>query len=510
MIEAAAHLRLRDYVEDLASLGWLREVDAPVDKDWEIACIGRWALESTDEDDAYAIRFNRVVGHDIPVVIGLFASRRHIARSLGVPVEGIWPRWAEALTRPLEPEIVSEGLTKQVVLRGDEVDLGRLPIPVWTPGRERSPYISSACVVTVERGSRIPNLGTYRIQLQGSRRLGLSFGSPKQHGAMHRRSFEDHGEPMPVAVVVGAAPAVSYAAAAKLRYGVDELTIAGGLVGRPIPVIRCETSDLLVPADAEIVIEGVVRPGERREEGPFGEALGYMEDVRPASSIEVTCVTQRSQPIFHGLIQQVPPSEGHLLLEMGLVGSLWHYLKNQVRVGGLVDLALVPGGAGASVLCASVRRGDRESAAAIVRLMTEVNWGQKLVIIVDDDIDVRDPRSIFWAVSARADFASDVAVQKDVPLFQRDPASFKRERDPAASAAESPLGSKMIIDATLHSDCMDLALPSKSMMWRAREGWETTGLPPLEGVSRLERLLEHHAEVGIQHRSPRKEEPADG
>src|SRR5262249_48860029 len=186
-----AHLRLRDFVEDLGSLGWLGEVDKPVDKDWEIACLARWAIESTSEDDAYAIRFNHVIGYDIPVVVGLFASRRHIARSLGVETDGILERWARALAHPLPPQIVTDGLTKRVIQRGDHADVTRLPIPVWTPGRERSPYLSSACVVTVARDTGVPNLGTYRIQVHGPCQLGLFFGSAKQHGAMHLRTFED-------------------------------------------------------------------------------------------------------------------------------------------------------------------------------------------------------------------------------------------------------------------------------------------------------------------------------
>jgi UbiD family decarboxylase len=498
MASGSAHLRLRDYVEDLASLGWLREVDKPVHKDWEIACIGRWALESTGEDDAYSIRFNRVVGHDMPVVIGLFASRRHAARSLGVPVAGIWERWVEALSHPIAPRPVAGGSCKQVVFRAADVDLARLPIPVWTPGRDRAPYLSSACIVSVDRGTRVPNLATYRVELQGPRRLGLFFGSDKQHGAMHLKTWERHGEPMPVALVLGAAPAVSYAAAAKVRYGVDEMAIAGGLAGQAIPVTRCETSDLLVPADAEIVIEGFVRPAERADEGPFGEALGYMEGVAPAAVIDVACVSRRADAIFHGLVQQVPPSEGHLLMELGLVGSLWHTLRRQAGTAGVVDLGIVPGAAGVSVICASVRRGDRASVAAVVRVMSLLNWGQKLVVIVDDDIDVHDPTSIFWALSSRVDFSRDVSVQERVPLFQRDPAAFKRALDaPATGAGE---GSKMIVDATIKADCMDVSLPTPPFMRRAREAWAETGLPPLAGVSRLERLLEAHAEAGIEYR----------
>ncbi len=499
MPDRSAHLELRHFVEDLASLGWLREVEKPVDKEWEIACIGRWALEASGEDDAYAIRFRRVVGSEIPVVLGLFGSRRHIARSLGVEPGGIWPRWSEALAAPRDPQRVERGPVKDVILRGADADVTRLPIPVWTPGRDRAAYLSSACVVTVDQGGGAPNLGTYRIEVQGPRRLGLFFGSEKQHGAMHLKTHEERGQAMPIALVLGPAPAVCYAAAAKLRYGVDEMTVAGGLARRAIPVVRCETSDLFVPAHAEIVIEGTVAPGERALEGPFGEALGYMEGVAPAPVIDVQCITHRAAPLFHGLIQQVPPSEGHLLMEMGLGGSLWHYLKDQQKVEGLVDLAIVPGAAGVSIACASVRRGDRGAAQAVLRVMKLLNWGQKLVIVVDDDIDVRDPRSILWALSSRVDFEKDSSVQTRVPLFQRDPAAFERARNaPAEDARNLALGSKLVIDATIKADCMAASLPARALMGRARAAWAETGLPPLAQTSRLERLLDHHGEGGVE------------
>ena len=493
-----AHLRLRDFVEDLAARGWLHEVERPVHKDWEIACIARWALESAGPD-ACAIRFGNVIGHDIPVVLGLFAARRQVARSLGVAVDGIWERWAEALAQPIPPAPTADAAVKQVILRGDEADATRLPVPIWTPGRDRAPYLSSACVVTVDRERRAPNLGTYRVEVKGPRELGLFFGSDKQHGAMHVRSFEMHGEPAPVAFVLGAAPAVSYAAAAKVRYGVDELTIAGGLLGRPVPVVRCESHDLLVPADAEIVIEGFVRPGERVDEGPFGEALGYMEGVAPAPVVDVTCITHQARPIFHGLVQQVPPSEGHLLMELGLVGSLWHTLRRQAHVEGLVDVGIVPGAAGVSVICVSVRSGDRESVAKVMRVLSMLNWGQKVVIVVDDDIDVHDPTAVFWALSSRVDFARDARIQDRVPLFQRDPAAFKRALDGAADAGAG-FGSKWIVDATTKADCMEISLPPRALMERVRDAWSSTGLPPLGRTERLERLLDGHPVPGLEHR----------
>jgi UbiD family decarboxylase len=500
-------LSLRDHLEDLESHGRLRRVERPVDKDWEIACIARWALEATREEDAYAIRFERVIGFDVPVVTGLFGSRELLARSLGIEPGGLWERFSAALAAPLAPRLVPGGPVKEVVRRGPDADVTRFPVPIWTPGRDRSPYLSSACVVTADRRHGVPNLGTYRVQVHGPRSLGLFFGSEKQHGAMHVRSFEEHGEPAPVALVVGAAPAVSYAAAAKVRYGLDEMTLAGGLLGQPIPLVRCESHRLCVPAEAELVIEGFVRPGERADEGPFGEALGYMEGVAPARVVEVSCITHRERPIFHGLVQQLPPSEGHLLLELGLAGSLWHTLRHQARIRGLVDLGILPGAAGASAVCLSVRSGDRESVRRLLRVLGTLHWGQKLVIVVDEDVDVHDPRSVLWALSSRVDFAADLSVQDDIPLFQRDPAALRRAARPGADPGSAARGARLVVDATLRGDCMAVSLPVASHMRRAREAWAGTGLPPLRGVARLERLLEVHREGGIEyHLAASKEE----
>ena len=195
--DLTSYRSLREFVDGLSQLGWLHEVDMAVDKDWEIACIARWAMESTGESDAYAIRFNQVLGHDIPVVVGLYGSQRLVARSLGTPSAGIWDSWRIALREPIEPELVPTGPIKDHIVSGDMVDLTKLPIPIWTPGRDLSPYISSACVVTVDHDGKRPNLGTYRVEVQGPRQLGLFFGSPKQHGAMHLRTWEENGEPMP-------------------------------------------------------------------------------------------------------------------------------------------------------------------------------------------------------------------------------------------------------------------------------------------------------------------------
>ncbi len=502
---AEGFIELRDLVDALAAEGRLRDVAKEVDPAAELACIARWAIGSMTEDDAYAIRFPRIAGHRHPLVLNLFGAWAFTERALGVTRDELWPRWAQALRSPLSPAPVAEGPAHQVVLEGEQADVRRFPCPVWTPGRDRAPYLVTAGVITRPRDGGPANLGTYRVEVQGPRQLGLSFGSERQHGAMHLRSWEEHDEPMPVALVLGAAPAVSFAAGAKVRYGVDELGIAGGLVGRPIPVLTARTVDLAVPAHAEIIIEGLVRPRHRGPEGPFGECLGYMEAAATAAVIDVQCITHREDPVVHGLVQQLPPTEGHRLMALGLLGSLWHYLRDRMRIEGLVDLGIVPGAAGVSMIAVAVRQGDRRSATLVLKAMKQMSWGQKLVVVVDDDIDVRDPIAVNWALSSRADLGRDVEIQPDVPLFQRDPAAHAAAAEAEVKAADGFRGSKMLIDATLRVDGPAVALPAPAAMAEAREAWAQTGLPPLRGAARIQRLLDHHDEGGIEYRLPRIE-----
>ena len=499
-----ALLQLRDLVDALAAEGRLRDVDKEVELSGELAAVARWAIASMTEGDAYAIRFPRIAGHTMPLVLNLFGSWDFVARSLGVTRSEVWSRWADALQSPIEPELVQDGPAQEVVLRDAEADLGRIPHPVWTPGRDRAPYLVTAGVITEPRDGGAPNLGTYRVEIQGQRQLGLSFGSERQHGAMHLASWDEHDEPMPVAIVLGAAPAVSYAAGAKTRYGVDELTIAGGLLGRPVPVVEAITNRLRVPAHAEIIIEGRVRPRHRGPEGPFGEALGYMEAPSTAAVIDVECITHRRDPIVHGLVQQVPTTEGHRLQEVGLLGSVWHYLRDRARVEGLVDMGIVPGSAGVAMIAIAVRQGDRKSGDAVLRAMKMMSWGQKIVVVVDDDIDPHDPIAVNWALSSRVDFAEDVDVQQDAPMFQRDPATFARAEGP--KAADGFRAAKLLVNATIRKSCMAVALPSTTLMARVREQWEKTGLPPLSRASGLQRMLDAHPADGIEYRLPDEEE----
>jgi UbiD family decarboxylase len=489
---------LRTFLAFLQQAGRLQRVSKPVDKDWEIACIARWSLESTPLEDAYAILFENVMHHTVPVAVNLYTSRAMYAAALGILPEALFEHWAKALSRPQPPVVVEKAPVQANVATGSRVNLLALPTPVWTPGRDAGPYLSAANVITKDPETGVQNLATYRIQIHDERRLGLFFGSALQHGAMHYAHYCKRREPMPVAIVVGAPPAVNFAAAAKTAYGVDELDIAGGLMGAPLDVVTGQTVDLRVPSHAECVIEGRVWPGAQEMEGPFGEALGYMNRAALAPVVEVTAICQRHAPVHHGFVQQLPPSDGHLVMEMGALGPLWYYLTRKLRLQGVRDLAIARGSAGLAILIVQLETAHAHRAATIGRMLAKFNFGQKFMYLVDEDIDIRDQETVQWALSSRVDPKRDIEVIDPIATFQYDPSILARAAAEGQDVGTPPYPSSMaIVDATVKCRVPEVSLPDQHQMQHVLANWPATGLPPIVPRQRLKRLLTTHANTAL-------------
>jgi len=488
---------LRSYLMFLESAGRLQRVHAPVDKQWEIACVARWAMESTPDEQRYAILFEQVKDHTVPVAVNLYASRALCAGALGVAPEAVLQHWAAALTTPHQPIRVETAPVQEVLETDSAASLLSLPVPVWTPGRDAGPYLSAGNVITKDPGTGVQNLGNYRLQIHDARRAGLFFGSRLQHGAIHCAKYHERGEPMPVAIVVGAPPAVNFAAAAKTAYGVDELTIAGGLMGAGLRVVRAKTVDLWVPADAECVIEGWVAPGAEQLEGPFGEALGYMDRAAPAAVVQVSAITQRRAPVHHGYVQQLPPSDGHLVMELGILGPLWYYVTCQLRLSGLRDLAILRGSAGVSALVAQVERSAAARAGEIGHVLAKIGFGQKFIYLVDEDLDIHDAETLNWGLSTRVDPERDVTIVPQAQTFQVDPAVLARAAAEGGHLSGPPYRSSLaIIDATVKCPIPEVSLPERAMMEHVLARWSEFGLPPIVPRQRLARLLATHSQAG--------------
>ena len=486
---APPFLDLGSFLLSLERSGRLHRVAKSVDKDWELACIARWALESTAEKDAYAILFENVKGHSFPVVVNLFSTPEMYGSALGIEENEILQHWAKSLAKPLSSTMVSFGPVQEIAHLASDADLLSIPAPIWTPGRDGGPYLSAASVITKDPETGIQNMGIYRMQIHDSRHAGLYFGGRMQHGAIHLRKYAERQQPMPIAAVIGAAPAVTFASAAKLPYGVDELSIAGALAGSSIEVVRTKTVDLLVPARAECVIEGLVHAGTSREEGPFGEYLGYVNGAAPAAVVEVTAITHRSAPVHHGFVQQMPPSDGHVVMEMGVLGPLWFTLTQKLKVKGIRNLAIARGSAGLSILVAQIEKSHVSEADRIGRLLAKFNSGLKFIYLVDEDIDIRDQDTLNWALSFCVNLPQDIEFVKGFSAASsKDPELSSNDgQDLVPSPCSPAIG---IVNATSKGVARDMSLPCSSLMSKAKENWAETGLPPLTPRKRLEKLLE--------------------
>lgn len=270
---------LRQYLTRIEAAGKLKRIDREVDSDWEISAICRTVWRHFSDRDRFALLFERVKGRQGRVVVGTFGQSKDLyAMALGVTPDRIYERWPEALSRPLEPVLVESGPVKENIFKNGDVDLFRLPMSRWHPFN-KAPYVTAGCAVTKDPDSGWRNVGTYANMLVDENVMTLR-GGFFQHMALHHKKYEQRGQSMPLAVVIGPPPVVGMTSVVEVPYGVEEYAVAGALRREPIKLVKCETIDLEVPADAEIVIEGVVPPGAREADGPHVDHCGFLLPVR--------------------------------------------------------------------------------------------------------------------------------------------------------------------------------------------------------------------------------------
>ena len=248
---------LRPYLASLEQQGLMRWIDTAVDKDWEIAAIGRMIFRGMAENRRYGFGFRNIKDHPgARVVSGVVAAS---TKMMSVALEcdptpaAIHERTIRGISDPIEAKTVKTGPCKEVILGPDELDLTTLPAPVWTPGKDAGPYLTPLWV-TKDPDNGIRNVGIRRAQIKGSKKTGVLFGAPDRGGAIHHEKWKARGKPMPAAIYIGADP-VHYLVAPG-RYGVDELAIAGGIRGQAVEVVKCETIDIEGPRHGRICDRG--------------------------------------------------------------------------------------------------------------------------------------------------------------------------------------------------------------------------------------------------------------
>ena len=493
-----AYRSLRDFIARLESTGRLNRVSAPVSPYLEMTEIQTRLIA----EQGPAVLFENVVGdegtrYDMPVLVNLFGTVERVAwgmnrepgqlREVGEtlaflrqpePPSG----WREAIemlpllntVRAMKPRTIGAGPVQEVVLTGDDIDLGRLPIQTCWPG-EPAPLITWPLVVTKGPSrSRIDNynLGIYRMQVVGRDKTLMRWLAHRGGAQQHRRWAEEKHEPLPAAAVIGADPGTILAAVTPVPDTLSEYQFAGLLRGQKVELVRAKTVPLEVPAEAEIVIEGHVSLDDYRDEGPFGDHTGYYNAVEPFPVFTVSAITMRRDPIYLSTYTGRPPDEPSILGEA--LNEVFIPLLVQ-QFPEIVDFWLPPEGCSYRIAVVSIKK---SYAGHAKRVMMAV-WSYlrqfmytKWVIVVDDDIDARDWKDVMWAVSTRMDPARDITIVENTPIDYLDFAS-----------PEPGLGAKIGLDATTKIG------PETSRTWGRRirmadevveqvtSKWDSYGLP---------------------------------
>jgi UbiD family decarboxylase len=416
----------------------------------------------------------------------LGASRWNYAVALETTPDGIHEKWVHALLNPIPPREVSESPARQVVATGGEVDLKAIPIPTWTPGKDVGPYIT-ATVITKDLDTGAQNAATYRCMVADRNHIAINL-TPGRHGHNCYLTWARRGRPAPLAIVVGAEPVVHLAAVCNVPYGTDELTIAGGLKGEPVEVVQGRTGDLLIPAHCEFILEGEIPPDATAPEGNFGEFAGYMGGVRPKPLLSVTSISRRRDAIYYGYISQMPHSESTMIQSQTNEGLLLKMLRHDHGETTVKDVAidLTYGGLFAHCIVCMTPQGP-DHAKRVGRIVAE-NTLLKRVTVVDEDVDIRDPFHMDWALNSRYNPARDTVLIDQVTTgIILDPSVRMQDGVPAEA------GSKVVIDATEKAGAGDISLPPRDLMMKAKEVWDELGLPAFEIPKRVRLVLDRAA-----------------
>ncbi len=442
---------LQEFVDLLESKGELIRVQAEVDPELEITEIADRVMKAGGP----ALLFENVKGSEMPVLINAFGSEKRMALALGVSdLDEIGEEIRELIKLAMEgendsllgklkilpklndlaklfPKTVSKAPCQEVISL--EPDLTKLPVLKCWP-QDGGRYITLPLVFTKNPKTGKQNCGMYRLQIYDKTTTGMHWHIHKD-GAANYRQAEAGGERFPVAVAIGGDPALTYAATAPLPGGVDEMLLAGFLRKKPVEMVQCKTVDLKVPADADIILEGYVDPGERRIEGPFGDHTGFYSLADEYPVFHVTCITHRKSPIYLTTIVGIPPMEDAYL---ALASERIFLPLFQLQLPEVVDMHLPIAGVQHNLMILSINKSFPGHAQKVMHAV----WGMgqamytKAVVVVDADVNVHNYSEVIWKVLNNVDPGRDITIVKG-PVETLDHAS------PLAK-----FGTKMGIDAT--------------------------------------------------------------
>ena len=418
---------LRQFIDACRNAGELYDIRKPVDPVRELGAV----LNACEKAGKGAL-FHSVKGHDIPVTGALLSSQSRIALALDCPIAAVGARMAQGTEKPVKYELQKgKAPCQEVVI--DKPDLGKLPIPTHSP-LDAGPFITAGVVIARDPENGRHNLSYNRMQIYSADRSGISMNIWRHIKAFFDK-IEPKGQNLPFCVALGPDPVVMMAAA--FRYSGDEYEVAGALRQAPIPVVRAVTCDVMVPATAEIILEGEVLAGERQMEGPMAEFTGHYSGADPKHIARITKITHRKNPVFQtmngGGYEHV--SVGNMITREPLLERFVRHISSRVKA---VHLPPYSGGFTAIIALENPQPGEAKN-VALAAMAGHVNF--KTVIVVDADVDIFDPADVMWALSTRARWDTGISTISGAHTNELDP-----------SSAEHGIVAKMIIDATLPAE----------------------------------------------------------
>ncbi|PPJ64644.1 UbiD family decarboxylase [Cuspidothrix issatschenkoi] len=446
---------LRGFIKILEERGQLKRISALVDPDMEIAEISNRMLQKGGP----GLLFENVKGASFPVAVNLMGTVERICWAMNMErpeeLETLGKKLS-MLQQPKPPKKISQAIDfgkvlfdvvkakpgrdffpacQQVVIEGNDLDLNKLPLIRPYPG-DAGKIITLGLVITKDCETGIPNVGVYRLQLQSHNTMTVHWLSVRG-GARHLRKAAERGKKLEIAIALGIDPLIIMAAATPIPVDLSEWLFAGLYGGSGVNLARCKTVDLEVPADAEIVLEGTITPGEVLPDGPFGDHMGYYGGVEDSPLVRFQCMTHRKDPIYLTTFSGLPPKE-EAMMAIALNRIYTPILRQQVSE--IVDFFLPMEALSYKAAIISIDKAypgqARRAALAFWSALPQFTY-TKFVIVVDKDINVRDPRQVVWAISSKVDPTRDVFILPNTPFDTLDFASEKLG-----------LGGRMGIDAT--------------------------------------------------------------
>ena len=479
----------RSYIEELNRHGKLYRWKRPINKDTELMPLMRLQYRGMPDEKRQAFLFENVFDsrgkkHEIKVATGMYGSSRDIA-ALGLGCAeplAMQEKWRQALAQPIEPQVVNSSPVQDVVYSGSrlrEFGVTSLPAPVEEPGFSGGIRVT-APFITRDPEDGTPNVGMYSGHFRGEEKLIAGIARTHHASLYHHTSAVRRKEPLPVAIVLGALPDINFVAAANLPYGVDELAVAGGIRRRPVDLVPCKTIPLEVPAEAEIVIEGEMSVDQQERGEPFSDYPGYLmaeRGLRPV--IDVKAITHRRDPIFTAILVGLPPSESNGISRTCREMMLYSFLKYSCNLPEVLEVCCPEMGGGWNWWVIRMQKSHPSKPKQALQAASGMDPTSKVIIIVDEDIDPKDPDMVMWALSFAMQPHRDVQIITGrVPLL--DPSAYSLMAHPEDRFFPPPVGcSGLLIDATRKGPYPPVGLPKRTFMETALKIWQEEKMPEL-------------------------------